>query len=47
MKLFVTGLQYFINLTHKDSTSIVNRKDMIMRTLWAEVDQNLDSKLDV
>ena len=48
-ELFVTGVQHFINesLHVMSKGSIQHRKQVMLRNLWAEVDVNADSRLDI
>ena len=47
MMLFVTGVQIFINQSHAKNETIIERKQALLRSLWAESDINADGKLDM
>jgi hypothetical protein len=49
MALFVTGLQLFVNDSHKAliQGSLQERKLTYLRQLWTDVDKNADGRLDI
>lgn len=46
MKLFVTGVQMCIKDLDNTKKSLVDHKNMYLRSLWTEVDKNMDGHLD-